>query len=605
MKNLKKLWFYIKPYKGLAFLNVLFNIIQVVFSLSALALVIPFLSILFEQQELVLQEPEPGLSASSAIDYFNYYLSTVIVEQGKKAALLTVSFTVIAVILLKNLFIYFAKFFAIPMRNGIVRDIRNFIYAKILSLPLSYYSEEKKGDIISKISNDVKEVEWSVIKTIETSSREPFTIIFFFVTLIWMSPALTVFIIILLPLSGLIIGLVGRSLRKKSVKAQNSLGDLLSRVEETLSGLRIIKAFTAEKNVTQNFSDINNRYTKQVNRINKRQSLASPMSEFLGVFIMVIIMYYGGSMVLKNESGLSPSEFIGYIVIFSQIINPSKKLTTSFYDIRKGLASVDRINRILNINASIKQAKNPAVIRSFSDKIEFKNVSFKYTDEYILKNINLSIPKGKTIALVGQSGSGKSTLVDLLPRFYDIEEGEILIDGENIKKYDLKSLRSLMGNVNQDPILFNTSIAENIAFGAENAKIEQVAEAAKIANAHEFIMQTENAYDTNVGDRGSKLSGGQRQRISIARAVLSNPPVMILDEATSSLDTESEREVQEALTKLMKNRTSIVIAHRLSTIKNADEICVLHKGEIIERGTHSELMQKNGTYKKLHDLQMF
>ncbi len=605
MNNIKKLWLYIKPYKWHAFLNVSFNIIQIVFSLSALGLVIPFLSILFEQQDLVLTKPEVSLSASSAIEYFNYYLSTIIVEKGKETALMTVSIIVIAVVLLKNLFIYFAKFFAVPMRNGIVRDLRNAIYNKILELPLSYYSEEKKGDIISKISNDVKEVEWSVIKAIITASREPFTVIFFFMTLVWMSPELTVIILISLPVSGLIIGLVGRSLRKQSVKAQDKLGGLLSNVEETLSGLRIIKAFTAEKKSSERFSKANNYYTHLMNRMHKRQELASPLSEFLGVGIMVFIMFYGGSMVINEKSGLSPSEFIGYIIIFSQIINPAKKITTSFYDIRKGLASIDRINQIIEVKSDIIQKPDALEITEFKSAIEFKNVSFKYGEDYVLKNINLKIEKGKTLALVGQSGSGKSTLVDLIPRFYDIEEGEILIDGINIKDLKLKSLRRQMGNVNQEPILFNTSIAENITFGVETATKEEIEAAAKIANAHDFILETENGYDTNIGDRGTKLSGGQRQRISIARAVLSNPPVMILDEATSALDTESERLVQDALGNLMQNRTSIVIAHRLSTIKNADEICVLLKGEIIERGTHSELIKKNGAYRKLHDLQVF
>ena len=606
MKNLKKIWQYIKPYKWEAFGNISFNIIQIFFSLSALALIIPFLGILFEQQELVLVKPELT-SLDSLLEYFNYYISKIITESenGKSAALKFVSIIVILTILLKNLFIFLAKFFEAPLRNGVIKDIRNKIYTKILQLSLSFYSEEKKGDIISRISNDVKEVENSIMKSIETVSREPFTVIFYITVLIWMSPQLTVFLFILLPVSGLIIGIIGKSLKKQSKLAQTKLGELFANIEETLSGLRIIKAFNAENKVKHNFFTLNNFYTKVMNRLTRRQLSASPLSEFLGVMIMVVIMYYGGTLVLNNESNLSPSEFIGFIVIFSQIINPAKKFATAFYDIRKGLASIDRISEILKADVKITEIKDAILKDQFESEIEFKNVSFKYQDVYVLKNINLIIPKGKTIALVGQSGSGKSTLVDLIPRFYDIESGDILIDGINIKDMKIKSLRGLMGNVNQEPILFNDSISNNITFGVENASADEIKSAAIIANAHEFIIDTDKSYETNIGDRGSKLSGGQRQRLSIARAVLKNPPIMILDEATSSLDTESEKLVQDALYKLMENRTSIVIAHRLSTIKNADEICVLQKGEIIERGTHVELIEKDGAYKKLHELQMF
>lgn len=605
MKNLKKIWQYIKPYKWEAFGNISFNIIQIFFSLSALALIIPFLGILFDQQELISEKPELTYSMDSLLAYFNYYISTIIIENGKPAALKFVSIIVIVTILLKNLFIFLAKYFEAPLRNGVIKDIRNKIYSKILQLSLSFYSEEKKGDIISRISNDVKEVENSIMKSIETVSREPFTIIFYLAVLIWMSPQLTIFLIILLPVSGLIIGIIGKSLKKQSKLAQTKLGELFSHIEETLSGLRIIKAFNAENKVKHNFFTLNNFYTKVMNRLTRRQLSASPLSEFLGVIIMVIIMFYGGTLVLNNESNLSPGEFIGYIVIFSQIINPAKKFSTAFYDIRKGLASIDRISVILKADVKITEKKDAVLKDYFESEIEFKNVSFKYEDVYVLKNINLIISKGKTIALVGQSGSGKSTLVDLIPRFYDIEEGEILIDGINIKDMQIKSLRGLMGNVNQEPILFNDTISNNITFGVEEASKDDVKSAAMIANAHEFIINTDKLYDTNIGDRGSKLSGGQRQRLSIARAVLKNPPIMILDEATSSLDTESEKLVQDALYKLMENRTSIVIAHRLSTIKNADEICVLHNGEIIERGNHIELIENDRAYRKLHDLQMF
>ncbi len=605
MKNISKIWQYVKPYKWQALGNISFNIIQVFFSLSALALIIPFLGILFEQQELIYEEPELTMSMSSLLDYFNYYISTIIIESGKSSALQFVSIVVIATILLKNLFIFFAKYFEAFLRNGIIKDIRNILYVKILQLSLSFYSDEKKGDIISRISNDVKEVENSIMKSIETISREPFTIIFYLGILIWMSPQLTVFLLVLLPISGLIIGIIGKSLRKKSKTAQTKLGDLFSGIEETLSGLRIIKAFNAEEKMKTHFFSLNEVYTKLMTSLTRRQLSASPVSEFLGVIVMIIIMYYGGTLVLNNESNLSPSEFIGYIVIFSQIINPAKKFSTAFYDIRKGYASIDRISEILKADIDIKEIDNPVIKESFESEIEFKNVSFKYEDEYVLKNINLRVSKGKTIALVGQSGSGKSTMVDLIPRFYDIDEGEILIDKVNVKDLTIKSLRGLMGNVNQEPILFNDTIENNISFGVEHADDVQIVEAAKISNAHDFIIETDKKYKTNIGDRGSKLSGGQRQRLSIARAVLKNPPIMILDEATSSLDTESEKLVQDALYKLMENRTSIVIAHRLSTVRNADLICVLNNGEIIEKGTHDELLKLNGNYKKLYDLQMF
>ena len=606
MNNLKKIWNYIKPYKWHAAGNIGFNIVQIFFSLSSLALIIPFLSILFEQQELVLTKPELTYSPDSLIANFNYYISNIIVNDGKNQALLFVSIIVFIVVILKNLFVYLARYFAIPLRNGIIKDIRNKIYDKILRLPLAYFSNERKGDIISKISNDVKEIEWSVVRSIGAVSRDPLTIIFYLVTLIWMSPRLTVFLVILLPLSGIIIGFVGKSLRKESKDAQTFLGKLLSNIEETLSGLRIIKAFNAENKMFKRFGKVNDYYTKVMEKMSKKQELASPLSELLGVAVMIIIMFYGGTMVLSNESSLSPSEFIGYIVIFSQIINPAKKFSTAFYDIRKGLASIDRISLILNAEETIKSKKDAVKINTFNSKIEYKNLSFKYEEKYVLKNVNITIEKGKTVALVGQSGSGKSTLADLLPRFYDIEEGEILIDGINIKDLDIKKLRALMGIVNQDPVLFNDTIFNNIIFGTEDkVSDEEVIRAAEIANAHNFISETENTYNTNIGDRGVKLSGGQRQRISIARAVLKNPPVLILDEATSSLDTESEKFVQDALLKLMQNRTSLVIAHRLSTIKNADIIHVLHDGRIIESGSHAELLEKDGAYKKLHDLQMF
>ncbi len=606
MKNIKKIWQYIKPYKWFALGNISFNIIHIFFALSSLLLVIPFLGILFQQEEImILEKPEFALSADYLEELFNYYMSQVIVQYGKSAALIFVSIVVVIMVLFKNAFIYFANFFMAPLRYGIVKDIRNKIYRKILNLPLSYYSDERKGDIISRVSNDVKEIEWSIMKSLETAFRDPFTVIFYLTTLILMSPELTLFLLILLPLSGAIIGFVGKTLKKDSTSAQTKLGELLSNVEETLSGLRIIKAFTAESKIEDRFQKLNLSYTKIMNRIARKQYLASPLSELLGMIVMVIIMYYGGSRVLSNESNLSSAGFIGFIAVFSQIIKPSKSFASAFYEIRKGLASIDRVNIILKAEDKIIEKENPIILKEFKSSIEFKNVSFKYEDIYVLKDVNLKIEKGETIALVGQSGSGKSTMVDLLPRFYDIEEGEILIDGVNVKDMSIPHLRDLMGNVNQESILFNDTIYNNIAFGLETCPEEEVTSAAKVANAHDFINETEKGYQSNIGDRGSKLSGGQRQRLSIARAILKNPPIMILDEATSALDTESEKLVQEALNKLMQNRTSIVIAHRLSTIKNADLICVLHEGKIIERGKHDELIEADGTYKKLHDLQIF
>ncbi len=601
----RTLLFYIKPYKLNAVLNILLNLLSSVFSLFSLVLLIPFLGILFEQQELVLTKPEFEFSTKILLDYFYYYMSMMIVENTKIQALVFVSAFILTMILLKNLFGYFANFFMAPLRNGIVKDIRNKIYNKVLSLHIGFFSEEKKGDIISRMTTDVQEFEWSAMSSIEMVFRDPLMIIIFLSTLFFISPMLTLFILILLPISGIIIGRIGKSLRKSSKEFRHRMGSLLSLMEESIGGLRIIKAFTAEKQVQNRFEEENYKYTKLANKIFRREYLASPLSEFLGVFTLLVVMYYGASLVLGETSDMSPEVFIGYITVFSQIINPSKAVTTAYYRVQKGMAAIDRINDILNAEEVIKECEKPISKQTLDSKIEFKNVSFKYAEVDVLKNINISIEKGKTLALVGQSGSGKSTLVDLLPRFYDIERGEILIDGVNIKNLDISDLRALMGNVNQESILFNDTIFNNIAFGVENATMEEVVAAAKVANAHDFILETENGYQTNIGDRGGKLSGGQRQRLSIARAVLKNPPILILDEATSALDTESEKLVQEALTNLMTNRTSIVIAHRLSTIKHADEICVMQDGNLVERGKHHELIELKGVYKKLHDLQMF
>ncbi len=568
-------------------------------------MIIPFLRVLFGQEEVVTVKPEFSFSGNTFNEFVNYYLGQIIEIYGKKEALLIVSGFVVIMILLKNILFYFSKFVMVPVRNGVIRDMRNKIYKKILDLPFSYFSEEKKGDIMSKMTNDLKEIEWTIMTSVEMLIRNPLTIIVYLATLIIMSPQLTLFVLILIPVSGIIIGTIGRSLKRMSRKAQDQMGTLLSKIEETLSGLRIIKAFTAENFVLKNFIAFNEDYNNTMNKVYRKNYLASPMSEFLGVLMITGIMYYGGSLVLNNQSSLSPEAFIGYIAVFSQIINPAKAFSTAIYNVQKGAASIDRINIILNAENNITEKKNAEEIKTFEKKIEFLNVSFAYENTFVLKNINLEVKKGQTVALVGQSGSGKSTMVDLIPRFYDVTEGEIKIDGKNIKDLKIKSLRNLMGNVNQDPVLFNDTIRNNIAFGTEDVPEDKIKEAAKIANAHDFIMQTEKGYDTNIGDGGIKLSGGQRQRLSIARAVLKNPPIMILDEATSSLDTESERAVQDALDKLMQNRTSFVIAHRLSTVKNADLICVLQKGEITERGTHEELIKLNGNYKKLYDLQIF
>jgi subfamily B ATP-binding cassette protein MsbA len=605
MNKLNTVLSYAKPYKKYIILNFITNFIQIFFSLFTFLMIIPFLQILFETTQLVTVKPDFQLSGAGMNAQLNYYMSYLIINYGKEEALLIVSLFVGIMVFFKNVFTYLSKYFLVPIRNGVVRDVRNKIFAKILALPFSYFTEEKKGDIMSRMTNDLKELEWSILTSIELVFKNPVTIFIYVGTLIVMSPGLSLFAFILIPISGAIIGIIGRSLKRSSRRAQEKMGLLLVNIEETLSGLRVIKAFNAEKNINSKFEDINESYTKSMDKLNKKNYLASPISEFLGVGIMLIIMYYGGMLVLKGQNTLSPEEFIGYIVVFSQIINPAKELTTALYNIQRGMASVERINVILSAENNIIETQNPKEINRFDSSIEFKNVSFKYQDIYVLKNINLKIEKGKTIALVGQSGSGKSTLVDLLPRFYDIEEGEIFIDGINIKELKIKSLRNLMGNVNQEPILFNDSVKNNIVFGAENVTDEDISNAARIANAEEFIVEMSEKYETNIGDRGTKLSGGQRQRLSIARAVLKNPPIMILDEATSALDTESEKLVQDALTKLMQNRTSIVIAHRLSTIKHADMICVLHEGTIVESGTHNELIELDGTYKKLYDLQIF
>jgi len=605
MKGYLKILQYIFPYWGKGLTSILFALLATVFSLVSFTGVIPFLGILFKTQPII-ENPVPWeFGSESVMHNINYYLSQIILSQGERAALLTVSIMVIVFVLLKTSMQYASNYVMAPLRNGVVRDIRNKLNQKILSLQLSYFTEERKGDIISRMTSDVQEVETSVVRSLNNAIKAPITIIIYLIVLFTTSSFLTLFVLLLLPITGGVIGRIGKSLRRKSEKGQSQLGLILSYIEETLFGLRIIKAFNTENKIHQRFVDENNSYTRLMNRIWRRKDLAGPFSEFMATAVIVVIMWYGGSMVLSNEATMTPQTFIFYLVVFSQIIPPSKDLSTVYYNVQRGLASLDRIEVIVDANIKITEKTNAQPIKEFKENIEYKNVSFKYIEDYVLKDINLNIKKGQTVALVGQSASGKSTLVDLLPRFYDIKEGEIKIDRMNIQDLKILDLRNLMGIVSQESILFNDTIYNNIAFGMDTATEEEIIEAARVANAHEFILQTEHGYQTNIGDRGSKLSGGQRQRVSIARAVLKNPPIMILDEATSSLDTESEKLVQDALFKLMKNRTSIVIAHRLSTVRNADEICVLQEGKIVERGKHDELIALKGVYKKLYDLQSF
>ncbi|PIY02557.1 MAG: antibiotic ABC transporter ATP-binding protein [Bacteroidetes bacterium CG_4_10_14_3_um_filter_31_20] len=603
MKKFRRLFVYIKPYWGLAILNAIFNVLGAVFALFSLTMAIPFLGVLFDIQEPVRNKLPLAFNVESIQHNFNYFLTNQIDNHGKIAALLLVCVVVIMSSFFKNFCIFLANYFMAPIRNGVIRDIRNKLYNKILKLPLSYFSNERKGDILSRMSSDIQEVEWSIMSSIEMIFRDPLTILIYFFTLLFMSYELTLLVLVLLPLSGFVIGKIGKTLRKQSNQGQRRMGGILSVVEETLSGLRIIKGFNAEPKMKERFNSMNSFYTQLMIKIFRRRYLASPLSEFMGTIVLVIMMYYGGSMVLNDKSYLSPQEFIAYIIIFSQIINPAKAFSQAYYNIQKGMASLDRIEAVLFADDIIYEKAEPISVTEFKSCIEFINVSFKYKDEYVVKNVNLKIEKGKTIAFVGPSGAGKSTIADLIPRFFDVSDGDILIDGVSIKDYKISDLRNLMGIVTQQPILFNDTFYNNIAFGAINTTEEKIKDACIVANAYDFIKVYPNHLYTNIGDSGDKLSGGQKQRISIARAVLKNPPILILDEATSSLDTESERLVQDALTKLMNNRTSIVIAHRLSTIINADEIFVINNGEIVERGNHTELINLNGLYKRLHDIQ--
>ena len=606
MKGLRRILQYVFPkYTGQALLNFLFVGISAIAGLCSFTMVIPFLNVLFDQTIETPALVEFDWSVESVKDIFNYHLVNVINTYGKSSALLYLSAFIMAAIFLKTGFWYTSKLAMINIRYGIIRDLRNSLYNKITRLSLGFYSDEHKGDVMSRMTNDVNEVETSVLRSFDVIFKDPITLIASMVLLVYMSPKLTVFVLIMLPISGGIVGRIGSSLRKKSTVVQSKLGSLMSLIEETLGGLRIIKSFNAHDKVYNSFREENRQFIRESKRMMRRRDLAGPISEFLGSLILIIVLWFGGSLVLNGDSTLSSSQLIGYLVIFSQMISPAKQLIDAWYSIQKGLASSDRIDALLNAEIAIRDSENPKPINKFDNEIEYRNVSFKYVNDLVLKDINLTIKKGQTVALVGQSGSGKSTMVDLLPRFYDVVGGGIYVDGTNIKDLKIVDLRKLMGIVGQESFLFNDTIFNNIAFGVDHATMEQVIEAAKIANAHDFIMETPDGYQSTVGDRGGKLSGGQRQRISIARAILANPPIMILDEATSALDTESEKLVQDALFRLMENRTSIVIAHRLSTVVNADLICVLQDGEIIERGTHTELMALGGQYKKLHDIQTF
>ena len=597
---------FIPPYKKYLVLTVLFNILSAVLNIFSFAALIPILQILFRTEGTGTATHLMPWTLDNIKEVMannaDYYVTQLIGNVGATTTLLLIGLFLAFTTFLKTGAYFLSSATIIPIRTGVVRDIRNQLYAKITSLPLGFFSEERKGDIIARMTGDVGEIESSIMSSLDMLFKNPILIISYFTALLFISWQLTLFTLVFVPVFGWFMGFVGRKLKRKSIEAQSLWSDTMSQVEETLGGLRIIKAFCAEDKMNKRFSDINNHYRSSVQRVNIRQQMAHPMSEFLGTVLIIIVLWVGGILVLDQQI-LSGPTFIYYLVMLYSIINPLKDFSKASYNIPKGLASMERVDKILKAENTIKEPANAKHISAFEHQIEFRHVSFRYGEQWVLRDINLVIPKGKTIALVGQSGSGKSTLVDLIPRYYDVQQGEVLIDGINVKDLGIHDLRQLIGNVNQEAILFNDSFIGNITFGVDHATQEQVEQAARIANAHEFIMQSEHGYDTNIGDRGGRLSGGQRQRVSIARAILKNPPILILDEATSALDTESERLVQDALERLMKTRTTVAIAHRLSTIKNADEICVLHEGQIVERGTHDELLKIDGYYKKLHDMQ--
>jgi ATP-binding cassette, subfamily B, bacterial MsbA len=603
MKRFSRIFFYLRNQKGRIVGYLVFNLLSIIFSLVSLTMLAPFLNLLFNKEKPLLVRPVFNPNSEGILNQLKYGLSYLIVHHGYSKALIAICITIIFSILLKNLFLYLGFRMLIPLRNRIMTRFREDLYDKILSLPVSYFTEQRKGDMMSRMSNDMNEIEWSIIGALEGLIKDPLNILVVLAMLIFLSPLLSLVMLVLLPLAGFVLGRVSKSLKKESGKAQEQQGLLLSTMDESLGGLRVVKAFNAEKLMRDRFVNTNDLLNKLRIQMGFKRDLASPMSEFLGVVIFCCILLIGGYMVFASKGGLTSEAFITYLVVFSQIIQPAKSLSQGFYNMRRGAAAIDRVEEVLTAPITVQEASIPRELKEFNNSIEFKNVTFKYNDVIILDNINVTIKKGQTVALVGSSGAGKSTLADLVPRFHDASTGELLIDGVNIKEYSLSSLRNHMGIVTQEPILFNDTIAANIALGKPTASAEEIAQAARIANAHSFILQKDQQYQTNIGDRGGKLSGGERQRVTIARAVLKNPPILILDEATSSLDTESERLVQDAINKMMANRTSIVIAHRLSTIRHADEILVLQKGKVVERGTHDTLIAQNGFYKKLVDMQ--
>jgi subfamily B ATP-binding cassette protein MsbA len=605
MKRFSTILHYLRGQKGQIALYLVFNLLSIVFSLISLGMLAPFLQLLFKDLDKLIEiaktKPVFVWSSNGVMNYLEYVLSKLVVDHGQPRALAIICAVLIISILFKNLFIYLSLRVIVPVRNHVIAEFRSNMYAKILLLPIGYFTEQRKGDLMSRMSNDINEIEWSIMGTVEGLIREPLNLLVILTALIFISPLLSLFLVVLLPLMGFIIGRISRSLKKQSGIAQEQQGILLSLLDETLTGLRVIKAFNAEKILSNRFFSTNNYLNQLRMRMSFRRDLASPLSEFLGVITLTCILWFGGKLVFDGQ--IESGAFITYVVFFTQIINPAKALSTAFYNAQRGAAAIQRVEEVLQAPVTVKEIDDAKQMTTFGKSIEFRNVTFKYEDVTILDNINLTIEKGKTVALVGSSGAGKSTLADLVPRFHDVTSGELLIDGVDIKEYSLLSLRDQMGIVTQEPILFNDTIANNIALGNPVATIDEIEQAARIANAHSFIMNKEDNYQTNIGDRGSKLSGGERQRVTIARAVLKNPPILILDEATSSLDTESERLVQDAINKMMANRTSIVIAHRLSTIRHADEIVVLQKGRIVERGTHDQLIQQDGFYRKLVEMQ--
>jgi subfamily B ATP-binding cassette protein MsbA len=609
---IKLLQNYLPPYKKHLYLSFLYNFLSALFGVFSLVSMIPLLKILFGLEEKVYEYVDISSSMTSMSAFGNAlknniysYITHISIERGAGTTLIYIGLFLIIMVTLKVGFAYLASYSIVNLRTGIIRDIRDKIYKKTVSLPVGFFTEEKKGDIMARITGDVSEVEASIMSSLDMFFKNPIIILVSVTAMVIMSWQLSLFVMVLFPVAGSVIGRIGKSLKRRSMKGQNKMGELLSTIEETLSGLRIIKAFTAEERVYGRFQKENEDYRKIMTKLWRRRNLAHPLSELMGTMLIIIVLWYGGHLILNNTSSLKPAEFLVYLAVFYSIINPAKAFSQDYYSIQKGLASMERINRILETESTIIEKPDALSISTFKESIEYRNVNFKYRNDYVLQDINVRVEKGKTVALVGHSGSGKSTFVDLLPRFYDVIGGQILIDGVDIRDLKIADLRGLMGMVNQDPILFNDTFFNNIAFGVNHATEEEVIAAARVAHAHEFIANTENGYYSVIGDRGSKLSGGQRQRISIARAVLKNPPLLILDEATSALDTESEKLVQDALTKLMKNRTSIVIAHRLSTIVHCDEIFVLSNSKVVERGTHEELFALNGEYRKFYNMQYF